>query len=110
MFLLGWRSPADAVSWIAGDDSRLGDACTLFVHCDAGASDFDDGPADGLAAPAVEDDGVAGADIQVSVALVSIGVCGCRIVLAQVFGQSLLVAGVRGWMNTPECVAYLTAR
>ena len=86
MSLLGWRSPADAVSWIAGDDSRFGDAGTLFVHCDTGASDFNDGSADGLAGLMVEDDGVSGADIQVSVALVSVGVCGCRITLAQVFG------------------------
>ena len=91
MFLLGWCGPADAVSWIAGDDSRLGDAGTLFVHCDAGASYFDDCSADGLAIPVVEDDGVAGAEPVGAEALVSSGVSCCRIMLAQVFGQPLLV-------------------
>ena len=97
------------VPWISGYDSRLGDAGTLFACCDVGAPDFDDGSADGLACLVVEDNVAAGADIQVSVVLVSVGMCGCRITLAQVFGQPLLVAGVRGWINTPECVAYLTA-
>ena len=86
MFLLGWRGPADVVSWIVGDDSRLDDARTLFVHCDAGASDFDDGPADGLASPVVEGDGVVGAEPVGAIVLVSVGVGGRRIVLAQVFG------------------------
>ena len=40
----------------------------------------------------VEENGVAGADVQVTVALVSVGVCGCRVVLALMLGQSLLVA------------------
>ena len=110
MYLLRWRSPADAVLWIAGDDSRLGDACTLFVHCDAGASDFDDGPADGSAGPVVEDYGVSGADIQVSVALVPIGVCGRGFVLAQVFGQPLLVVeGPAYWSAVTVHVGFLFA-
>ena len=92
MSLLGWRGPADAVSWIAGDDSAIGDAGTLFADCDSCAPGFDDGPADGLARLVVEDDGVSGADIQVTVALVSVGVAGRRIVLPQMLGQSLLVA------------------
>ena len=37
MILLGWCDPADAVSWIAGDDSRVGDACTVLSDCDSGA-------------------------------------------------------------------------
>ena len=45
MSLLGWCSPADAVSCIAGDDSGVGDICTVLSYCDAGAPDFDDGPA-----------------------------------------------------------------
>ena len=57
----------------------------------------------------VDGDGVAGAELVGAIVLVSVGVSSCRITLAQVFGQPLLVAGVRGWMNTPECVAYLTA-
>ena len=108
MSLLGWRGPADAVSWIAGDDSCLGDAGALFVHCDAGASDFDDAPADGLAIPVVEGDGVAGAEPVGAVALVSVGVCGCRITLAQVFGQPLLVAeGPAYWSAVAVDVGFL---
>ena len=45
--LLGWSGPADPVSWIAGDDSGVGDFCTLFAYCDSSASDFDDGASDG---------------------------------------------------------------
>ena len=72
MSLLGWRGPSDAVSWIAGDDSALGDAGTLFAYCDLCALGFDDGPADGSARLVVEDNGVSGADIQVAVSLVSV--------------------------------------
>ena len=92
MSLLGWRGPADAVSWIAGDDSGVGDAGTLFAYCDSCAPDFDDGAADGSAGLVVEDNRVAGANIQVTVALVSVGVGGRRVVLALMLGQSLLVA------------------
>ena len=49
MSLLGWCGPADVVPWIAGDDSRVGDACALLFDCDSCALDFDDGPAYGLA-------------------------------------------------------------
>ena len=63
MSLLGWRGPADAVSWISGDDSGVGDFCTVFFYCDACAPDFDDGPAYGSARLVLKDDGVAGADI-----------------------------------------------
>ena len=70
MSLLGWGCPADAVSWIAGDDSGVGDFCTVFFYRDAGASDFDDGSAYGSAYGSaclvLKDDGVAGADIQVA--------------------------------------------
>ena len=76
MFLLGWLGPADAVSWIAGDDSGVGDAGTVFFYRDAGASDFDYSPADGAAGLVLKDNGVAGADIQVAVALVAVGVAG----------------------------------
>ena len=69
MSLLGWGGPADAVSWIAGDDSGVGDFCTVFFYRDAGASDFDDGSAYGSACLVLKDDGVAGADIQVAVGL-----------------------------------------
>ena len=93
MSLLGWHCPADTVSRIAGDDSGVGDACTLLSHCDAGAPEFDDGSAYGSAGFVVEDDGVAGADVQVTVALVSVGVSGCRIALALMLGQLLLVTG-----------------
>ena len=92
MSLLGWLGPADAVPWIAGDDSCVGDAGTVLSDCDAGASDFDDGSAYGMARLVLKDDGVSGADIQVTVALVSVGVAGRRIVLPQMLGQSLLVA------------------
>ena len=37
MSLLGWGGPADVVPWIAGDDSCVGDACTVLSDCDAGA-------------------------------------------------------------------------
>ncbi len=90
--LLGWHGPSGAVSWIPGDDSRLGDVGTLFSYCDSCAPDFDDGPADGPARLVVEHNGVSGADIQVTVALVSVGVAGRRVVLALMLGQSLLVA------------------
>ena len=43
--LLGWCDPAGAVSRILGDDSRVGYASTALADCDAGAPDFDDGPA-----------------------------------------------------------------
>ena len=86
MSLLGWRGPADAVSWIAGDDSGVGDACTLFAYCDTGASDFDDCPADGAAGLVLKDDGVSGADIQVAVALVAVGVAGGGVALSLVAG------------------------
>ena len=91
MSLLGWGGPADAVSWIAGDDSGVGDFCTVFFYRDAGASDFDDGSAYGSACLVLKDDGVAGADIQVAVALVSVGVSSGRTVLPQMPGQLLLV-------------------
>ena len=86
MSLLGWRGPADAVSWIPGDDSGVGDDCTLFAYCDTGASDFDDGSADGSAGLVLKDDGVSGADIQVAVALVAVGVAGGGVALSLVAG------------------------
>ena len=91
MFLLGWHGPADAVSWIAGDDSGVGDACTVLSDCNAGAPDFDDGSAYGSAGLVVEHNGVAGADIQVAVALVAVRVAGCGAALALMLGQLLLV-------------------
>ena len=100
MSLLGWGGPADVVPWIAGDDSCVGDACTVLSDCDAGAPDFDDGSAYGLARLVVKDDGVSGADIEVAVALVSVGVSSRRTVLPEMLGQLLLVAG-RGGL--PEC-------
>ena len=86
MSLLGWRVPADGVSWIAGDDSRFGDAGTPLFDCDSCTPDFDDGLAYGSARPVVEDYGVSGADIQVTVALLRFGVAGRRIVLALMLG------------------------
>ena len=86
MSLLGWRGPADAVSWIPGDDSGVGDDCTLFAYCDTDASDFDDGSADGSAGLVLKDDGVSGADIQVAVALVAVGVAGGGVALSLVVG------------------------
>ena len=65
--LLGWHGPSGPVSWIPGDDSRVGDAGTLLFDCKSCAPDFDDGSAYGSAGPVVEDDGVSGADIQVTV-------------------------------------------
>ena len=91
MSLLGWRGPADVVPWIAGDDSRVGDACALLFDCDSCAPDFDDGPAYGLAGLVVKDDCVSGADLQAAVALVSVGVSSRRFVLALMLGQLLLV-------------------
>ena len=91
MFLLGWCGPADVVPWIAGDDSCVGDACTVLSDCDAGASDFDNCSADGSAALVLKDDGVSGADIEVAVALVSVGVSSRRTVLPEMLGQLLLV-------------------
>ena len=91
MSLLGWGGPADVVPWIAGDNSCVGDACTVLSDCDAGAPDFDDGSAYGLARLVVEDDGVSGADIEVAVALVSVGVSSRRTVLPEMLGQLLLV-------------------
>ena len=91
MFLLGWGGPADVVPWIAGDDSCVGDACTVLSDCDAGAPDLDDGSAYGLARLVVKDDGVSGADIEVAVALVSVGVSSRRTVLPEMLGQLLLV-------------------
>ena len=86
MSLLGWRGPADVVPWIAGDDSRVGDAGTLLSDCDAGAPYFDDGSACGLARLVFEDNGVAGADIQLAVALVAVGVAGGGAALSLVAG------------------------
>ena len=92
MSLLGWRGPADAVSWIPGDDSGVGDFCAVFFYRDAGASDFDDGTAYGLARLVVKDDSVSGADVQVAVALVSVGVSSRRTVLP-LARSSLMRAG-----------------
>ena len=78
---------------VAGDDSGVGDACTLLSHCDAGAPEFDDGSAYGLAGLVVEHNGVAGAYIQVAVALVAVGVAGRGAALALMLGQLLLVTG-----------------
>ena len=89
--LLGWHGPSGPVSWILGDDLCVDDSGTLFPDCDSCAPDFYDCPADGPARLVFEDNGVAGADIQVTVALVSVGVAGRRIVLPQMLRQSLLV-------------------
>ena len=86
MSLLGWRGPADVVSWIAGDDSCVGYASTVLSDCDAGASDFDDGSAYGSARFVFEDNGVAGADTLWAVALVSVGVAGRGAALSLVAG------------------------
>ena len=91
--LLGWCGPADAVSWIAGDYAALGDDCALFAGCDSCSPSFDDGAADGRSRLMLKDDGAAGADVQVTSALVSVGVADRRIVLALMLGHSLLVAG-----------------
>ena len=99
MCLLGWRGLADGVSRIAGDDSRVGDAGALFACCDAGACDFDDGSPYGLARFAVEDDGVAGADVQATVEFLSVGVAGGRVVLALTLGRPLLVAEGPAYRN-----------
>ena len=45
MSLLRWCCSADAVSWIAGYDSHVGDICIVLSCWDEGAPDFDDGPA-----------------------------------------------------------------
>ena len=84
--LLGWGGPADAVPWIAGDDSGVGDAGALLFDCDSCAPDFDDGPSYGLVGFVVEDDGVSSADIQATVALVAVGVAGGWVALSLVAG------------------------
>ena len=33
--LLGWHGPSGPVSWIPGDDSRVGDAGTLLFDCNS---------------------------------------------------------------------------
>lgn len=60
MPLLGWHGPADAVPWVAGDYSGVGDFCAVFAYCDSCSPVFDDSSADGRARLVVEDDGVAG--------------------------------------------------
>ena len=99
MALLGWRGPADAVPWVSGDDSGVGDAGTLFAYCDSCAPDFDDGTAYGLAVLVVKDDCVAGADLQAAVALVSVGVAGSGVLLPHMIGQLLLVAEVPAYWS-----------
>ena len=60
------------MSWVSSDDSGVGDACTVLSYCDTSTSDFDDGSAYGLAVLVVEDNGVAGAKLVGTVALVPV--------------------------------------